>query len=363
MNVACVLASWRPDEPAGMERSVAGLLAGLRALGHRGLVITAAPQPHLPDVIRLASLPLRFPSDDATLRAAITQAGPRIDTELADILHDHDVQVVYYVDALWGLGRAAVRDHPARRVLGMHVLGHPVDLGAAFDRGPDTVIAPSARVVQDAATAGYDTAAWRVVSNSLLVADPPAPNREERRALRRCGPVRALARLGAEKGIDHLLHAAVDLDRPVDVAVAGAAFEPEVGVQTRLLGEFHTIAAERANVRLRHALSWRDVPGWLADAAVIVVPSTRETFGLVALEALSVGTPVVAYAVGNLPDLIGDAGILVPAESGPAGLCAATRALLADPVRYEQASAAAWQRARDFRPEIIAHQWLEAALT
>jgi iron(II)-dependent oxidoreductase len=117
------------------------------------------------------------------------------------------------------------------------------------------------------------------------------------------------------------------------------------------------------NVRLRPALSWQDVPGWLADAAGIAVPSTREVFGPVALEALSVGTPIVAYAVGYLPDLIGDAGALVPTKSGPVGLCAATRGLLSDPVRYEHAGAAARRRARDFRPEIIAHRWLEAALT
>lgn len=49
---------------------------------------------------------------------------------------------------------------------------------------------------------------------------------------------------------------------------------------------------------------------------MVIVPSTRETFGLVALEAMSVGTPVVSYAIDNLPNLIGTGteagGVLVP---------------------------------------------------
>ncbi len=48
-------------------------------------------------------------------------------------------------------------------------------------------------------------------------------------------------------------------------------------------------------------LTWKQAPAWLAEAAVVLVPSRAESFGLVALEAMNAGTPVVAYDVGNLP--------------------------------------------------------------
>src|ERR1039457_6267688 len=56
-----------------------------------------------------------------------------------------------------------------------------------------------------------------------------------------------------------------------------------------------------------------------AGAAVTIIPSARETFGNLALESLSAGTPVVAYATGNLPALLNGtaAGMLVPAAAGP----------------------------------------------
>ena len=84
----------------------------------------------------------------------------------------------------------------------------------------------------------------------------------------------------------------------------------------------------------------KDVPHILAASDVAVHSSLREGLPRVVLEALAVGTPLVATAVGGVPDVVTDGvnGLLVPPED-PAALARAVLATLADP-------AAAAHRAR-----------------
>ena len=60
------------------------------------------------------------------------------------------------------------------------------------------------------------------------------------------------------------------------------------------------------------------VPGLMACAAAVVVPSKEEGFGLPALEAMAVRTPLVAADTSSFPEVVGDGGLLV--DPTPAGL-------------------------------------------
>lgn len=61
----------------------------------------------------------------------------------------------------------------------------------------------------------------------------------------------------------------------------------------------------------------RDIPALLDDSEIFVLPSTSEGSPISLVEALAAGKPIVASEVGGVPEIIGDAGILVePTESG-----------------------------------------------
>lgn len=361
MNVAFVLLSYRRDAPAGMERSVAALASGLRQRGHRPLVLTAAADPGDPHTLPLPDLRLTLPSDDEDLRRMLRSA-PSLEADLAALYLAHGVDLVCYVDALWGLGARAPRHASVRSALMVHVIGDGPELRAALDREPDAVTVPSATVLRQATAKGYDAARWAVVPNGLLATAPAAvPAAVERDRLRRSGPVRLAARLGPEKGIVPFLQTApAEFDRPVEVALAEAGFEVAPGGQQRLLADCVRVAASHPAITLCGPLRWAQVASFFARAAVAVVPSTAETFGLVALEAASVGTPVVTFAVGNLPDLLGDAAELVPSAQGASGLWRATESLLADRGRYAARSAAGLALGPAHDPAALAEAWLTA---
>ncbi len=89
-----------------------------------------------------------------------------------------------------------------------------------------------------------------------------------------------------------------------------------------------------------------DVPGLLRSSDVFVLSSDSEGLPLSILEAMACGLPVVASAVGGVPELLGDAGVLVPPRDEKA-LAEALRDLLGDPARRRALGAAARSRVEE----------------
>jgi glycosyltransferase involved in cell wall biosynthesis len=97
----------------------------------------------------------------------------------------------------------------------------------------------------------------------------------------------------------------------------------------------------------------RDIPEVLRALDIFVSPAVEEAFGINILEAMLMGLPVVATAVGGVPELVLDevTGLLVPSLN-PLALSAATERLLKDQPLAERMGSAGRQRARDlFGPE------------
>ena len=92
---------------------------------------------------------------------------------------------------------------------------------------------------------------------------------------------------------------------------------------------------------------YRDVPARINEATVIIVPSRREAFGLVALEAAQMSRPVIATSVGGLPEVVEDGtGGLLVARDDVAGMGRAILSLLDSPEEAERLGRGGRQRAR-----------------
>ena len=129
-------------------------------------------------------------------------------------------------------------------------------------------------------------------------------------------------------------------------------------------GELRAWAERRPNVRIATGVAHDEVPAYLNAMDALVAPSLttprwREQFGRMLIEAMACGVPVVASDSGEIPHVVGDAGIIVP-EGDAGALAAALRRLKDDPAETARLAEAGERRARtDFALDVVARRHLE----
>lgn len=277
-----------PRSAGGIGRHVASLAAGLR---RRGVAV----------VDRGPVGPRALPR----LLAAARQV---------EIVHAHGLRAALAAAAV--LGRSRPRRPPL--VVTWHnvapTTGWRRGIGALLERTvarrAEVTLAASTDLAERARMAGArDVRCCPVAAPALT-----APRRDRETVRAELGAVDrplvlAVGRLAAQKDYPLLLDAAVLLagrDPAPLVVIAGDG--PLRGALTR------RITSGQLPVRLLGARD--DVADLLAAADVVVLTSRWEARPLVAQEAMAAGVPLVATAVGGVPDLVGDAALLVGPRQG-----------------------------------------------
>ena len=142
------------------------------------------------------------------------------------------------------------------------------------------------------------------------------------------------------KGLSTLLRAVAKLATERDARLV------VVGTPSSATREQVALLALGDKVTFTNGLPDEEYAELLASAEVAVIPSLYEGFSLPAVEHLASGTPLVASRAGALPEVVGDAGVLV--EPGdPEELAAALRELLDDAARRAELSARGLARVRE----------------
>jgi len=163
------------------------------------------------------------------------------------------------------------------------------------------------------------------------------------------------------KNLPRLLEAFGRLDadvRPTLVLAGGwVAWNPE-GIDAARAALAELPEEARRRVVMTGYVSDRDKVALLSGAEALVYPSLYEGFGLPVLEAMAVGTPVLTSNVSGLPEVAGDAALLVPPHDVDAIAAGMERLLRAGELR-ERLAAAGAERVGRFRWEDAARRTAE----
>ena len=166
------------------------------------------------------------------------------------------------------------------------------------------------------------------------------------------GPVvLGIGRLETTKGFDLLVEAFADVDPDLRATLVIGGD----GSQREALVELGSRLGLAGRLRLVGPLDEAGVDAWMRRADVVVVPSRREAFGIVALEAWRAGTPLVATTLGGPSSFVTDGvdGLLVdPLDT--AALARTLEGLLRDPSRRAALGAAGRESARRYTWEAVA---------
>ncbi|MGW2159111.1 glycosyltransferase [Nonomuraea sp. NPDC001699] len=264
-----------------------------------------------------------------------------------DVAHAH----------FWMSGQAALRAaHGVPVVQTFHALGtvkrrwqgeadtspaHRIDAEREIGKRADAVLATCSDEVSELCAMGVPERRVTVVpcGVDLTAFRPDGP------VAPRAGAkvVLSIGRMVPRKGVDTMI-AALRQIPDADLVIAGGG--PDDDGETERLRDLAAAYGLRERVHLIGSVPRTHVPALMRSADVVVTVPWYEPFGMVPIEAMACGVPVVASAVGGHLDTVAGCGVLVPPRR-PRALARALRDVLADGRRREALGAAGARRARE----------------
>ncbi|TFD34489.1 glycogen synthase [Cryobacterium sp. TMT1-19] len=333
MRVDLLTKEYPPEIYGGAGVHVAELVKALRTDINVSVRCFGAPRDAVDT--HAYEVPAELAGVNATLATLGVDLQMAQDVQGADIVHSH----TWYAN---GAGHLAKLLHGIPHVVTAHSL-EPLrpwkaeQLGGGYRvsswiertafEAADAVIAVSGGMRRDILRSypALDAARVHVVYNGIdLERWKPTDDRDTARALG-IDPDRPavvfVGRITRQKGLPYLLRAAALLPPEVQLVLcAGAPDTP--GILAEVTAGVEALQRERSGVVwIDRLLSQHDLAAVLTAGTVFVCPSVYEPLGIVNLEAMACGLPVVGTATGGIPEVVADGvtGRLVPIDQATDG--------------------------------------------
>lgn len=370
LNITCLLSG----KMTGIERFAFHIANELRRIDPSVLTVTAGGVPEYPDAIRSSLLAIfqnskyeylaRALWDQTVFRRIVQQYKPDVvffpiqDGMLyppcKQIVTVHDLHYLHFDKALSECNREI---HPLRKRIYSLKIPHILKYSSAIVAVSD---ATRREIVDEF---GIDPGKIHVVYNGyderrFRIIDDPQP-RLNQLGFDAGRYLLCVASILRHKNIVRLVHAFAALKTDLQLVIAGVckdfSYLEEIRIAARECG------LNELRFRNLEYVSDEDLPFLYSGARVFVLPSLHEGFGVPIIEAMACGTPVITSNCSSMPEVAGDAAILVDPYSVES-ISAAMLEALNNPARAEELKKAGLERVKQFSWSTSAQKLYELIL-
>lgn len=319
MNILVTFLSARENVFGGMERSIFSLINGLEFQGCKVYIYTAVCGKMDQKIIQSVYLKTRFDEpveyiDNNILRNYSTYK-TEVRTEIIHTIENLGIDYLLVVDQLWGIIPHIdfwSNEVMCRVGIVYHMFLQTELIQLTLDEPFDNYFAVSSdvrnKIISNCKTYNKEI---RLLPNSYSE-EQFYPNKKW------CDSkyIFCNSRLARNKGIEFLLPAYLKFHKEYPeykLILCGGKFH--FGDQEYILDFINKFIADNNEISsdtiILDNLDWKDIPKYIQNASMVVLPSGYESFGIAALESIACEVPLITTDVGNLPDLVENAGIIV----------------------------------------------------
>ncbi len=363
MQIAVLTNEFEPVITGGLGIVATRLAEALQARGHELLVITNGASREVSDRRQGGMRIIRFPRESEYHSPTHQRlyADPILHylrglSQRPDIIHVHSIQA----DEL----ATAMRDRFSSQII---YTCHSLVSMEGLHRSHSLHMETRQRHFMEAADAIVSPSNWQAL---VLMEQFPAargktyvvPNGVKSQSIstlhrpRRKEQLLFAGRLIRQKGVSETIAAIADLkniDRHVRLDIIGKGSSNYVRELRALTNRLKL----SGHVRFLGHYSHNNVLRRMRDAGAVVMPSRNESFGLVALEAMATGTPLVSTQAGGLRDFVDAETAAVIASSTPEAISKAVAQVWTKKERTERRQRVAFERAMHYTWDVVASQY------
>ena len=319
MNILFSFLSAKYNAFGGVERSLFTFRKGLENHGCKVFFYTSNVGSTDANILQSSHLlnEYNYPPEqiDQSILDSYAANKSKIRKEITQIVLNNQINYVLVVDQLWGIIphiHLNLKKLPCRTGIIFHMYYQKELINMTFAQGYDDYFAVS-NDVRNAIEKNC------ILHNQKITILPNTYNREVFYYAPRSAPYDYIfcnSRLAVNKGIEYLLTAFKSFNAlypSCKLVLCGGTYY--FGDRSYIISIIHRFLNENPNLTdsiiIKRNLQWDEIPDFIRNSCMVVLPSGYESFGIAALEAIACEVPLVTTTAGNLPELVDSAGITV----------------------------------------------------